>query len=224
MFARIAGRYDFLNRTLSGGMDVLWRRKVVRDLGPLAGCTAVDVACGTGDLALGLARGGARVLGVDFTHEMLAHAPRKAAQPGAVGAGQVVGWVQGDGLHLPLPDGSVDVVTIAFGLRNVADRGACLQELGRVLRPGGRLVILECGLPRNRALGAIYRGYFTRVLPVLGGWVSGDRSAYEYLPASVLAWPGPDALAREVEAAGFRGVSIATLSGGAAYIHAATRV
>jgi demethylmenaquinone methyltransferase/2-methoxy-6-polyprenyl-1,4-benzoquinol methylase len=226
MFARIAGRYDFLNRTLSGGMDQRWRRRVVRRLAPLGGRVAVDVACGTGDLALELARGGARVIGVDFTFEMLARAPAKAkrmAQGQATDGVCDMTWVHGDAMYLPLPDASVDVVTIAFGLRNVEDRAACLAELGRVLRPGGRLVVLECGLPRNRVLGALFRGYFTRVLPRLGGWISGDRSAYEYLPATVLAWPGPVELAAEIDAAGFRGACFEALSGGVAYLHTATR-
>ena len=218
MFARIAGRYDLLNRTLSGGMDQRWRRKVVRGLAPLTGLVAVDVACGTGDLALELARGGARVVGLDFTFEMLARAPAKAR---ARGLG--VTWLHGDAMSLPLPDGSVDIVTIAFGLRNVEARAACLQELARALRPGGRLVVLECGLPRNRVLGALFRGYFTRVLPRLGGWISGDRSAYEYLPATVLAWPGPVELAAEIDAAGFTGTRFEALSGGVAYLHSATR-
>lgn len=218
MFARIAGRYDVLNRTLSGGMDQRWRRRVARGLAPLAGRVAVDVACGTGDLALELARAGARVIGVDFTLEMLERAPGKAA-----GQGLGVTWVHGDAMRLPLPDASVDVVTIAFGLRNVADRAACLVEFGRVVKAGGRVVVLECGLPRNRVLGALFRGYFTKVLPRLGGWISGDRSAYEYLPATVLAWPGPVELAAEIGAAGFDDTRFEALSGGVAYLHSATR-
>ncbi len=218
MFARIAGRYDFLNRTLSGGMDRRWRRRVVRRLGPLGGKDVVDVACGTGDLGLELAGAGARVLGVDFTFEMLAHAPGKAAQ-----LGRRVQWVQGDAMSLPLPDTSADVVTIAFGLRNVADRSACLVELRRVLRPGGVLAVLECGLPQNRLVGAVFREYFTRVLPRIGGWISGDRAAYEYLPATVLAWPGPVALAAELTAAGFGDSRFESLSGGVAYLHTGVR-
>jgi demethylmenaquinone methyltransferase/2-methoxy-6-polyprenyl-1,4-benzoquinol methylase len=226
MFARIAGRYDLLNRTLSGGMDQRWRRRVVRQLAPLSGRVAVDVACGTGDLALALARGGARVVGVDFTFEMLARAPVKArrlAERSPARRAPAVEWLQGDAMQLPLRAASVDVVTIAFGLRNVEERAACLVELARVLRPGGRLVVLECGLPRNRALRALFRGYFTRVLPRLGGWVSGDRSAYEYLPATVLAWPGPVELAAELGAAGFSDARFESLSGGVAYLHSATR-
>lgn len=218
MFARIAGRYDFLNRTLSVGLDQRWRRRVARRVGPLAGKLAVDVACGTGDLGLELARSGARVLGVDFTYEMLALAPPKGRR-----AALRVGWAQGDAMAMPLADGVADVVTIAFGLRNVADRTACLVELARVLAPGGVLAVLECGLPRNRALGAAYRAYFTRVLPRLGGWISGDRSAYEYLPATVLAWPDPDALAAELGAAGFTDVRFDSLSGGVAYLHVGVR-
>ncbi|MEZ6016631.1 MAG: ubiquinone/menaquinone biosynthesis methyltransferase [Planctomycetota bacterium] len=218
MFARIAGRYDLLNRTLSGGMDQRWRKLVARRLAPLAGKVAIDVACGTGDLGLELARAGARVIGVDFTFEMVARAPDKARRKG-----QRVTWVQGDAMGLPLPDGVADAVTIAFGLRNVVDRGACLVELARVLRPGGTLIVLECGLPRNRVFGAVYREYFTRVLPRLGGWISGDRSAYEYLPATVLAWPGPDELSREVAAAGFQDTQFLSLSGGVAYLHSGVR-
>jgi len=224
MFQRIAGRYDLLNRTLSGGMDQRWRRRVVRQLGSLEGKVAVDVATGTGDLALELARAGARVIGLDFTFEMLAQGPRKAARARwAESRPPPLGWIQGDAMRLPLADASVDVVTIAFGLRNVEARRDCLRELARVLRPGGALVVLECGLPRNRVLGAAYKQYFTRVLPRLGGWISGDRAAYTYLPDTVLAWPGPNELAREVTEAGFEGTRFDSLSLGVAYIHVGSR-
>lgn len=218
MFSRIAGRYDLLNRTLTGGLDQRWRRRVARRLGPLGGKVVLDVACGTGDLALALAAGGARVVGLDFTFEMLALAPAKASR-----RGRQIGWVQGDAMRLPLADGAVDAVTIGFGLRNVVDRAACLVELRRVLRPGGVLAVLECGLPRNRVVGAAFRSYFTRVLPRIGGWLSGDRSAYEYLPATVLAWPGPVELADEVRVAGFDDARFESLAGGVAYLHTGVR-
>ena len=217
MFARISGRYDLLNRTLSGGVDQRWRRKVVRAAGPIEGRVAVDVACGTGDLALLLAEAGARVVGVDFTHEMLVHGPRKERRARAEA------WVQGDALRLPLQDGVAACATIAFGLRNVEDRRRGMEELRRVVEPGGRVLVLECGLPKNRVFGSVYRTYFDHVLPRLGGLISGDRAAYEYLPETVAAWPGPDQLADELRAVRLESVGYESLFGGVAYLHRGVR-
>src|SRR5262245_20308655 len=209
MFARIARRYDLLNRLLSGGVDRRWRKAVVRRLGDVRGSLLVDACCGTGDLSLALERAGARVLGVDFTPEMLSLARAK-------GAGRGARFVAGDALALPLPDGRADAATVAFGIRNVADRARGLRELARVVRPGGAVLVLEFSLPRGRLTGALYRFYFTRVLPRLGGWISGDPGAYRYLPDPVLAWPTPGEPPAEMERAGLEQCGYQLLSGGIA--------
>lgn len=215
MFARIAGRYDLLNRTLSLGIDQRWRRRAVRRAGVAAGARVVDVCCGTGDLALAFARAGAQVVGVDFTPQMLSRARRKG------GDRRGLLFVQGDALALPIADGACDGASIAFGLRNVADRRAGLVELARVVRPGGWLLVLEFSTPPGRLLGGAYRAYFTRLLPRIGRIVSGDGDAYSYLPRTVLAWPGPEELARELRALGLEQVDHELLSGGIVCLHRA---
>jgi demethylmenaquinone methyltransferase/2-methoxy-6-polyprenyl-1,4-benzoquinol methylase len=209
MFARIARRYDALNRLLSAGIDRRWRRALVRRMGDVRGCVLLDSCCGTGDLALALERAGARVVGVDFTPEMLVLARRKGAQ-------RRTAFVAGDALRLPLADASTDGAAIAFGIRNVADRVRGMQELARVVRPGGSVILLEFSMPRGRIAGALYRFYFTRVLPRIGALVSGDREAYRYLPETVLAWPSPDALQAEMEGIGLERCGYRLLSGGIA--------
>lgn len=211
MFGRIAGRYDLLNRLLSGGVDQRWRRRCVVAAGPLEGRVVVDACCGTGDLTLAFAQAGATAVGVDFTPEMLRIAqPSKAVDQG--------GYAQGDAMRLPVGDRSADVVSIAFGLRNVADRRACLVELARVARTGGKVLVLEFGMPRGRLLAAGYRFYFTRLLPFIGGLLS-DRSAYRYLPDTVLEWPSADQLRGEMETAGLVECDYQGLTGGIAYLH-----
>ena len=199
MFARIAPRYDLLNRVLSAGIDRRWRSRTLRCAGEAGRGTVVDVATGTGDLGLEFARAGARVVGVDFTHEMLVHAVRKG---GGTSPAVRALFAEGDALRLPVRDGTADVSCIAFGIRNVADRRQGLAELARVVRPGGKVLVLEFSMPPSRFLGALYRFYFTRVLPRIGGWVSGDAGAYRYLPDTVLAWPRPEELRTEMEEAG----------------------
>lgn len=219
MFSGIAGRYDLANRVLSGGVDRRWRRRVVRRAGgDLRGMVALDVACGTGDLALALRRAGAGVVGVDFTLPMLERAPAKAGADGAS-----VLWVQGDALALPAADASVDVVTIAFGLRNVADRGAALGEMLRVLRPGGVALVLEFGMPDRDLFGRVYRGYLTHVLPRVGGALSGDRAAYTYLDDTVQRWPDAETLRREMEELGFGACEVERLWRGIACLHVGRR-
>ena len=209
MFARIARRYDFLNRVLSVGIDRRWRGRLVERLGDVAGLRVLDVACGTGDLAFELAEAGARVVGLDFTHEMLVVARGKDRR-------ERVPFLNGDALALPFDSGSFDAATIAFGLRNLADRGRGLAELARVVRPGGRVMVLEFSLPPSRLLAGPYRFYFTRILPRIGALVSGDGEAYRYLPDTVLAWPRPEALQREMEAVGLERCGFELLSGGIA--------
>ncbi len=223
MFAGIADRYDLLNRVLSAGTDQRWRRALLRAAGKVEGSVLVDVCCGTGDVALLFAREGARVLGVDFTPEMLQNARAKwrpfagphAGPHARPGAGTCV-FVQGDALALPLADRSADIATIAFGIRNVADRAQGLCELARVVRRGGLVLVLEFSLPPGRVLGSAYRLYFTRVLPWIGGWVSGNPAAYRYLPDTVMTWPTPEAFEREMSEAGLEACEHRLLSGGIA--------
>jgi demethylmenaquinone methyltransferase/2-methoxy-6-polyprenyl-1,4-benzoquinol methylase len=221
MFARIAGRYDLLNHLLSGNVDKGWRRLVARTLQPslAEGARVLDVACGTGELSLVLARAGAaRVVGLDFCRPMLEIARRKA-----VGGSHRLPFVEGDALRLPFADESFDVVTIAFGLRNLAGVEDGLRELRRVLRPGGRLAVLEFSSPVVPGFRALFRFYFTRVLPRVGGLVSGSRVAYEYLPDSVSRFPDQKRLAALMREAGFEEVEYRNLTGGIAALHTATR-
>lgn len=212
MFGRIAGRYDLLNRVLSAGIDRRWRAALLELVGDVRGRVVVDSCCGTGDVALLFADRGARVVGVDFTPAMLRVARVKQARR-ADGAGLFVG---GDALLLPIASGAADAASIAFGIRNVADRRAGLAELARVVRPGGWVLVLEFSMPQGRLLGPLYRWYFTRGLPFLGGLVSGDARAYRYLPETVLAWPPPEELCAEMEALGLVGCGFRRLSGGIA--------
>lgn len=216
MFGRIAGRYDFLNRVLSAGIDQRWRRVLADRLGELDGKLLLDCCSGTGDLAFLLQGRGARVVGVDFTPEMLRLARAKQlrrAPRTERGSGLFVG---GDALALPIGDRALDAASIAFGIRNVADRRAGLAELARVVREGGWVLVLEFSMPRGRLVGPLYRWYFTRCLPLVGGWVSGDREAYRYLPDTVLSWPSPDDLRAEMEALGLVDCGYRLLSCGVA--------
>ena len=221
MFASIAGRYDLLNHLLSGNTDRRWRRHVVRRLRAdlTEGARALDVACGTGDLSLALAAAGrARVVGLDFCRPMLEIAARKAA---AAPAG--IPFVEGDALNLPFAEASFDVVTIAFGLRNLASVEDGLRELRRVLKPGGRVCILEFSRPVVPGFRALFGFYFRRVLPVIGGLVSGSRGAYEYLPDSVSRFPDQQRLAGLMCENGFAEVEYQNLTGGIAALHSGSR-
>ena len=221
LFAGIAGRYDLLNHLLSGNVDKRWRRQVGRSLQPLLveGARVLDVACGTGDLSLVLARAGeARVVGLDFCRPMLEVARRKAeADPRQVPS------VDGDALRLPRADETFDVVPIAVGLRNLAGIAEGLRELRRILRPGGRVAVLEFSSPVVPGFRALFRFYFTRVLPRIGGMLSGSRRAYEYLPDSVSRFPDQERLAGLMREAGFEGVSYRNLTGGIAALHTGAR-
>ena len=210
MFDRIAPVYDAMNRTMTAGLDRRWRRltatAVVRP-----GDEVLDACCGTGDLAIAGAHAGGRVTGLDFSEPMLARARRKA--PG-------ISWVRGDLLALPFADGTFDSATVGFGVRNVEDLGRALSELRRVLRPGGRLAILEITQPRG-ALAPFYRFWFDKGVPALGKLLPGG-SAYTYLPASVRRFPGPDELAELIGAAGFRAVGVRLFADGIVALHTAT--
>jgi demethylmenaquinone methyltransferase/2-methoxy-6-polyprenyl-1,4-benzoquinol methylase len=219
MFGRVARRYDLLNHLLSFHVDRYWRFRTALEVEPFLrrpGARVLDLCCGTGDLTLALERraAGALVLGGDFCRPMLAEARRKQVRHGARAA-----WIECDGLCLPLPDRSLDLVTIAFGFRNFANYRAALAELRRVLKPGGMLAILEFSTPPNPLLRALYRFYSFTLLPAIGGWISGDRSAYTYLPDSVKKFPGAELLAAEMEAAGFTRVRFRRMTFGIVALH-----
>lgn len=212
MFTSIAPRYDLLNHLLSFNVDRLWWRRAARSFRHILGrpgARALDLCCGTGDMAfalLGVARlaGMARVsdlciLGADFSHAMLQLANRKSA-------GTRLRWLEADALRLPLPDAQLDLVTSAFGFRNLADYDAGLREIFRVLRPGGEVGILDFGEPRG-IIGKIYRLYFRRVLPAVGTMISGVKGPYAYLPASVERFPAPQEMLDRMRAVGFSQVS-----------------
>jgi demethylmenaquinone methyltransferase/2-methoxy-6-polyprenyl-1,4-benzoquinol methylase len=209
MFDRIAPVYDAMNRTMTVGLDGRWRRltaeAVVRP-----GDAVLDACCGTGDLAIAAERAGGRVTGLDFSERMLERARGKAPE---------LEWVSGDLLALPFEDASFDVATVGFGVRNVESLEAALAELRRVLRPSGRLAILEITRPGG-FLGPFYRVWFDRVVPLLGKLLPGG-SAYTYLPASVKRFPGPEALTERIVAAGFGDVAVRLFAGGIVALHTA---
>ncbi len=221
MFNAIARRYDFLNHLLSAGFDRRWRSRAIASLRLTGRETLLDVCTGTAEVALGAAgaaAGAARVVGVDFAGEMLALGLAKVRKGGATAR---IALVRGDAAHLPVADRSVDAVTVAFGIRNVEDQPAACAEMARVLRPGGRLAILEFGLPQLPGLRQAYRWYFERVLPRVGGAISNDASAYAYLPASVGAFPAPQEFVTILGQAGFEDVTADLLTGGIVYLYSA---
>jgi demethylmenaquinone methyltransferase/2-methoxy-6-polyprenyl-1,4-benzoquinol methylase len=213
MFAGIAPRYDLLNHLLSLNRDRVWRRRAARALAPRlapAGSRALDLCCGTADLALELARvSQGAVVGSDFVHGMLLLAQEKVRRADAN-----LQLVEADALNLPFADESFDVVTAAFGFRNLANYQRGLEEILRVLKRGGEAGILEFALPRRGLFAGLYRFYFHRVLPWIGGLVSGSRATYSYLPASVEKFPDCDGFARWMESAGFKNVRYQLWTGG----------
>ncbi|HEX7512379.1 MAG TPA: bifunctional demethylmenaquinone methyltransferase/2-methoxy-6-polyprenyl-1,4-benzoquinol methylase UbiE [Candidatus Methylomirabilis sp.] len=218
MFSAIAPRYDFLNRLLSAGRDRVWRREAIRATRLPTDGRLLDVCTGTADMALAAARQfpTATIAGVDFSGPMIDRGRQKVAD--ARLADRVVLSVA-PAEALPFPDEAFDAATVAFGLRNVPDRCLALAEMRRVLKPGGRAVVLEFTTPPGRLFRRLYLWYFHRVLPVIGGLISGHRSAYAYLPASVGEFPPPKELAAWMEQAGFRDVSYRLLTGGIVAIH-----
>ena len=179
MFDRIAPRYDVMNRLLTGGLDQSWRRRALAAAGVGAGDRLLDLACGTGDLSELAVKRGATVIGADFAREMLRGARRR---------GIAAAFVQGDAEALPLPDASVDVVTCGFALRNFGSLDGALGEIARVLRPGGRIALLDVDRPKWRWVAAVHSFHFDRIVPLVGGLLS-DRDAYRYLPASTVYLP-----------------------------------
>jgi demethylmenaquinone methyltransferase/2-methoxy-6-polyprenyl-1,4-benzoquinol methylase len=223
MFARIAGRYDLLNHLLSANVDRRWRRLVAERVAAHVGeggARVLDVACGTGDLSLTISERVARaeVTGLDFCRPMLDVARRKADE-----RRRAVPFIEGDALALPFDEGAFDAVTIAFGLRNLASVERGLSELFRVAKPGGLVCVLEFSRPVVPVLRQLFGFYFTRVLPRLGGAVSGSRGAYEYLPDSVSRFPDQQRLAGLMRAAGFERVGYQNLTGGIAALHTGAR-
>lgn len=223
MFGRIAHRYDLANRLLSFGVDVWWRFRLVRAVSATAPSHVLDLATGSGDVAFALAAKlpkHAAITGMDFCQPMLDQAEAKKQTLGDSRLQNIV-FRRGDGLSLPLEDHSVDAVTIAFGLRNMADRHRCLSEIARVLKPGGSVFILEFSQP-YRWFRPIYLAYLRYLLPRLAGWITGDRAAYSYLNDSIEAFPGRIALSSELEKAGFTQVRATALSFGIVALHRGT--
>ena len=217
MFSAIAGRYDLLNHVLSGGADFWWWWRMARASGAAPGKRFLDVAAGTGDSSLALARRGAEVVSTDFTHAMLRLGPAKFAQKGF--AKLIWASSDADAQRLPFREATFDGVTICYGIRNVENRSLAYAEFMRVLRPGGQLTILEFSAPVLPGLKALYDWYSMRILPRIGGWISGDSSAYSYLPESIRTFPDQRALAAELEVAGFREVRWTNLTGGIVALH-----
>lgn len=221
MFDRVADKYDLLNSVMTAGLHHRWRERAAEMTGLGPGDAALDVCCGTGDLALELAsrvKPGGHVVGCDFSEPMLDLAREKAAAGGAEG----VRFEWADALELPYDAGRFDAVTVGFGVRNLANLDRGLREMARVLRPGGRAVVLEITQPTRPPLSTFYSLWFDRIVPLLGAF-SSNREAYSYLPQSVRSFPSPLGLAEKMDAAGFGDIRYTVLAGGIIAIHRGTR-
>ncbi len=221
MFDRVAGNYDALNSVMTAGLHHRWRERAAAKAELSAGDSALDICCGTGDLALELARRvtpGGHVVGSDFSEPMLDLAREKAAERQAAG----VRFEWGDALQLPYDGERFDAVTVGFGVRNLADLDRGLSEMARVLKPGGRAVILEITQPTRPPLSVFYSLWFDRIVPLLGAF-SSDPEAYSYLPESVRSFPSPAGLAEKMDRAGFERIRYTVLAGGIIAIHSGAR-
>ena len=211
MFRSISGRYDRANSVLSAGIHHVWRRKAVEWSGVRPGDRVLDCATGTGDLAVAFQRAGAEVIGTDFVPEMLEVARRKT---------DAVTFETGDVTNLAYPDNSFNIASIAFGIRNVDDPARGISEMARVVRSGGRVIVLEFGQPRNRTFSSVYNFYCSKVLPRLGGVLTGNRAAYEYLEQSASAFPSREAFVELMQRTGhFASVDYRPLTFGIAYLY-----
>ena len=217
MFNAIAPRYDLLNSLLSGGMHKVWEKRLIKSLPGWSEAACLDLCTGTGALVPRLAKRFHRVLGVDISEQMLARARQRFAHL------QNVEWQEGDAQALGLEDASFDLVTVAYGVRNWPDPERGLREVARVLRPGGKVGVLEFGQPRNALWGAVFRMYSRYVIPCIGGMVSGHRSAYQYLPKTSATFPCGDAFVALLARAGLVASSCTSLMGGVAYIYIAEK-
>ena len=236
MFSDIAPRYDLLNRVLSLSIDRYWRRRTALALDHilrLPHARVLDLCCGTGDLTLALKRRathscslGAAIFGSDFAHPMLVRAIEKSNAPGTAQKSRAseIGYSEADALALPFADASFDLITAAFGFRNLANYDAGLREIFRVLRAGGEMAILEFSEPTAPVIAPLYRFYFTRILPRIGAAVSGGGFAYSYLPASVAKFPAPDDLAAMMTGAGFSRVGYKRWTCGVVTLHRGTKM
>jgi len=224
MFGQIAGRYDFLNHLLSLGIDHYWRWRTVRRVRPEGLLPILDVCTGTGDLALAFDRaagGGVNIVAADFCHEMLAIGRQKAATAGAY---ERITFLEADAQSLPLPSDAFQIVSVAFGLRNVADTDRGLAEMVRVAAPGGRVAVLEFSSPTREPFRSVYGWYFRHVLPRIGQFLARNSSAaYEYLPESVGQFPQGEALAERMRAAGLADVCCYPLTLGVATLYVGTK-
>jgi demethylmenaquinone methyltransferase/2-methoxy-6-polyprenyl-1,4-benzoquinol methylase len=222
VFESVAGRYDLMNDLMSGGIHRLWKAELIRALKPARDMHLLDVAGGTGDIALRfLAAGGGRATVVDLTADMLRRGRARAIDGGILGG---VDWIAGDAEALPVAERSLAAYTIAFGLRNVTDPVKALREAHRVLQPGGRMLVLEFSPRVLPGLSQLYDLYSFRVLPALGRLVVGDAESYRYLAESIRRFPDPDRLARMIGEAGFAGVRWRSMTGGIAALHSGWRV
>jgi demethylmenaquinone methyltransferase/2-methoxy-6-polyprenyl-1,4-benzoquinol methylase len=211
MFDRIAPSYDRVNRIMTFGLDQRWRKRTLREIRLTPGDVFLDLACGTGDFSRLAVEIGAVTVGIDRSAGMIAYARTDA------------GLVRGDVLHLPIPTGSVDTIACGFALRNVIDMTGLFLECSRVLRPGGRLGLLEVAEPESKRLAALHHFYFHRIVPKIGGLISGQRDAYEYLPRSIEYLPQPRELVSDIREAGFHTVRRTLLGGGGAQLVTAVR-
>lgn len=224
MFDRIAPHYDRLNRLLSFRTDIRWRKRLVAEVQTGKPGYVLDLACGTGDVSLALWQAGIRTVGADISGQMLAIAREKAGRLCPVGgkSGNRIPAPEfrlASADELPFPDNTFDAVTISFGIRNFDRRPQCFREILRILKPGGRLLILEFSKPRNRIWRHLYGFYAGNILPLVGRWISGDRTAYRYLPASVSDFPSGEAFLEEYRQCGFRETACRPLTGGIATLY-----